>query len=393
MGGAGETADDEVAAWLRSVHLERYTQALAELGYERLNFFRGIDADELSELMETVQMARPHRRVFSDALAQIDGRTGASAPGGSAAAAATLSPHQQQAPQAAVLAQQPSGIRTVAGAGPLSPSAPPLEAALLPVSGGFSTATQSSSGSGRARAPPLSLQQGRRPKQPLCDRRRMGRCLCALGLAAVVLTGGLLAKWCMDTPGSLCRPGPACRHGNSTDHISCLCESGWEGSLCEERVPCFGVKCGEHGHCSWTPASRRGRCVCQNLWNGTQCEVFIPCIGVQCGSHGRCDDDSIVGEGKGKCICDLGWLGDRCETDECSGVKCGPRGKCAPVEPLCGTVSTGCGPQGNDPCDCPSECDPKTCKSRTDPSEVSEIRMHLCALHTQIPINGVLPRQ
>ena len=175
MGGAGETADDEVAAWLRSVHLERYTQALAELGYERLNFFRGIDADELSELMETVQMARPHRRVFSDALAQIDGRTGASAPGGSAAAAATLSPHQQQAPQAAVLAQQPSGIRTVAGAGPLSPSAPPLEAALLPVSGGFSTTTQSSSGSGRARAPPLSLQQGRRPKQPLCDRRRMGR--------------------------------------------------------------------------------------------------------------------------------------------------------------------------------------------------------------------------
>ena len=108
--------------------------------------------DELSELMESVQMARPHRRVFSDALAQIDGRTGAAAPGGTAAA--TLGPHQQQA---AVLAQQPSGIRTV------------------------------------------------------------GRCLCALGLAAVVLTGVLLAKRCMDTPGSLCRPGPVCRHGNSTD--------------------------------------------------------------------------------------------------------------------------------------------------------------------------------
>lgn len=326
-------AQGEVKSWLSTFQLERYGPQLENLGYDNLVFLRGIHADELAELMEQLQMPRPHARCFEAAVAQLNSQT-AAAP-----------------PQTLVFAQPVSEPSQVAVAAPQP--APML-------SGGF-TVQQSM-------ARPIGSP---RRKSPTCNSRCRARtkyALCLATVAAVAVTG---VHWCMTTPGSLCRPGPACKHGNSTDHVTCVCDAGWQGALCHQPIPCFGVKCGAHGRCHWSPTLHQGRCECEQNWNGTRCETYVPCVGVDCGPHGMCDHygRSPLQNGKAKCVCQLGWLGDRCDVDECSGVKCGAHGKCAPVEPMCGQVSTGCGPNGNDPCDCPSNCDPKTCKSLAHPSE------------------------
>eukprot|EP01052_Picozoa_sp_SAG31_P039843 SAG31_NODE_5615_length_2423_cov_2.452668_1_plen_558_part_00 len=63
--------------------------------------------------------------------------------------------------------------------------------------------------------------------------------------------------------------------------------------------PCFGVECGEHGHCD------DGTCRCEQGYSGRSCDVFDPCFGVDCGGHGHC-----VG---GSCVCEDNYTGASCE--------------------------------------------------------------------------------
>ena len=118
---------------------------------------------------------------------------------------------------------------------------------------------------------------------------------------------------------------------------SCICDSGWKGKMCEEKIPvdpCEDVECGEHGKCV------DGPCICDSGYTGNMCEEKIPvdpCDGVDCGSHGRCVD--------GPCICDSGWKGKMCEekipVDPCEDVECGEHGKCVDGPCICDSGYTG----------------------------------------------------
>eukprot|EP00808_Paulinella_micropora_P022825 g77586.t1 len=101
----------------------------------------------------------------------------------------------------------------------------------------------------------------------------------------------------------------------------CVCEDGWRGRSCDEKVPCGGEGCGGHGECIITMHStatkdaggllqsvRRSECLCASGWRGEHCEEEL--CPKQCGLNGTCD------QVKG-CLCSTGSWGQGCE-NSCS---------------------------------------------------------------------------
>jgi len=122
-----------------------------------------------------------------------------------------------------------------------------------------------------------------------------------------------------------CASNP-CRRGACVDQISsytCDCESGWTGKSCDvdinecESNPCVNGACIDDDD-MYT-------CVCSPGWTGVLCNVNVDeCASGPC-KHGECVDQV----NKYECRCDAGWSGTRCETDvnECASSPC-MRGVC-----------------------------------------------------------------
>eukprot|EP00057_Strongylocentrotus_purpuratus_P015751 XP_011670225.1 PREDICTED: fibropellin-3-like [Strongylocentrotus purpuratus] len=105
-----------------------------------------------------------------------------------------------------------------------------------------------------------------------------------------------------------------CLYGGSCiiglDSFSCMCQSGFTGSMCEEAInECTSNPCLNGGTCI------DGRalfiCLCSNEYNGTRCEglAINECTSNPCLNGGTCID----GSASFICLCSSGFIGTRCE--------------------------------------------------------------------------------
>jgi hypothetical protein len=58
-------------AWLSSINLDRYHGALVEEGYDELQFLKDADEDDITEIIETIGMKKPHIKTFLKNLALL----------------------------------------------------------------------------------------------------------------------------------------------------------------------------------------------------------------------------------------------------------------------------------------------------------------------------------
>ncbi|KAI8484625.1 hypothetical protein Bbelb_375660 [Branchiostoma belcheri] len=116
-----------------------------------------------------------------------------------------------------------------------------------------------------------------------------------------------------------CAASP-CVHGTCTvgdEGYTCICDSGWEGTHCEQVNDCASSPC-VHGTCTDGVASYT--CSCETGWGGTNCDQNLddcassPCV------HGTCTD----GVASYTCSCENGWTGNNCDqaTDDCASSPC-----------------------------------------------------------------------
>jgi len=145
----------------------------------------------------------------------------------------------------------------------------------------------------------------------------------------------------------------------------CDCLPGWEGPLCNDKMPCYGVTCQAHANCNLstgkcfcqegffepncdkcksgyiqypncyrdlcnlqpkpcqnggvcTQVAKTYSCKCLSGYSGVNCEKkdpVDPCLGVTCQLNATCQN--------GTCVCDAGWLPPGCDKpDLCLGVVC-----------------------------------------------------------------------
>ena len=125
----------------------------------------------------------------------------------------------------------------------------------------------------------------------------------------------------------------------------CVCESGFEGVLCEKRS--CPKDCSTHGVCD----SETGTCVCDEFFGHDDCGTEIRCEEKGC-EHGIC-------VGVNDCECDEGFTGEACELRKCATndveLQCSGHGTCNEEKSICDCVrgwgDSACGTQcPNDGC-------------------------------------------
>lgn len=94
-----------------------------------------------------------------------------------------------------------------------------------------------------------------------------------------------------------------CVNGVCTNENTCLCDVGFKGLHCnftETKGRCDPT-CGLHGHCHVNDS-----CVCEDGWGGRTCKDKITCE-VPCQNGGTC-----LARDTNECKCDMGWEGKYC---------------------------------------------------------------------------------
>lgn len=115
---------------------------------------------------------------------------------------------------------------------------------------------------------------------------------------------------------SPCQNGGVCSIKYSASSINgtpigfqCSCPLGWQGSLCEIRVPsvCDDSPCSNGGQCALTHSLTTYRCNCRRGWRGPTCDEIDYCSKYNnpCKNGATCHSTA---DGF-KCICDQGFTG------------------------------------------------------------------------------------
>eukprot|EP00736_Rhodelphis_marinus_P000437 Rmarinus@m.28936 len=122
--------------------------------------------------------------------------------------------------------------------------------------------------------------------------------------------------WQLDTCGESideCADNP-CDHGTCVDghlEFSCVCETGYSGSLCTIPDCSNFADCSEHGTCV-APDT----CACDCDASGANCYTGVDCgvpdceLRNDCSGHGYCSEPNV-------CTCDDGYNGNSCELLRC----------------------------------------------------------------------------
>ena len=115
-----------------------------------------------------------------------------------------------------------------------------------------------------------------------------------------------------------CRNGATCVNG--TGDFRCLCDVGFQGTLCEQEVDeCENEPCRNGGTCRDLIGTFK--CSCPPGTSGTRCEINVDeCLSFPCKNNGTCRD--LVGGFR--CMCVPGFTGRQCEADinECLSQPC-----------------------------------------------------------------------
>ena len=133
--------------------------------------------------------------------------------------------------------------------------------------------------------------------------------LCVIGAAV-----GLYFLIHTKTPPNQCVNN--CYDNGKCVNNSCLCNQGFYGDNCENKIVQCAQYCDINGECL-----KDGTCVCKPYWTGPACQDLTSCPvidGKICNDNGSCDETS------GKCNCKATYHQPKCEKDilcpnNCSG--------------------------------------------------------------------------
>jgi len=138
-----------------------------------------------------------------------------------------------------------------------------------------------------------------------------------------------------------------------------MCDSGWEGSMCDQKVcpsgGANGAQCSRRGTCLL------GTCACHAGFSGHECTVHAQsACPAACSGHGNC---AVVGNGQAVCLCHSNFVGVACmeQLAACPGG-CGGFGKCV-TNQLTNEPECACFP-GYSGLDCSVVC-PSNCSGGT----------------------------
>lgn len=128
---------------------------------------------------------------------------------------------------------------------------------------------------------------------------------------------------------SSCNNRGRCIQNLKTTQISCICDSGYHGEMCEMSNLCLNSKCQNGGTC-YPVAAVSYYCTCPPGLTGPRCERYTTpksCKFNVCKNGGNC---TISPGGLIQCACREGFIGNACEINKavCEGRSCNNRGVC-----------------------------------------------------------------
>ncbi|KAK2721506.1 protein crumbs-like [Artemia franciscana] len=130
---------------------------------------------------------------------------------------------------------------------------------------------------------------------------------------------------------STCLNDGFCQEDPSGNTTSCLCKTGFTGSICQNPVNerlCDNNPCQNDGTCHVSESGDKTECICPEGFAGLNCEVDLnECISSPCRNGGTCKD----GVNNYTCFCkNTGYEGRNCDVDvnECEANVCMNGGTC-----------------------------------------------------------------
>jgi len=126
--------------------------------------------------------------------------------------------------------------------------------------------------------------------------------------------------------GADCSTETCCHgHGSCEDPDTCVCDPGWGGDECGEKLICEDPDCSGHGTC------KNGVCVCKPGFLGANCSVPEGGCDPACGENGMCNPETKA------CVCAAGYTGVTCavQVQTCPNY-CSNKGLCLNGKCMCG---------------------------------------------------------
>ncbi|MEE6491388.1 hypothetical protein FKM82_016199 [Ascaphus truei] len=145
----------------------------------------------------------------------------------------------------------------------------------------------------------------------------------------------------------------------------CTCKAGWAGLHCNETCPhgYYGTNCQEPCLClnGGTCDSETGSCLCSHGFTGQHCSSYCPDgrYGANCSTPCECKNFLACSPIDGTCICKEGWQRGACSVPcpkgtwgfNCNGTcKCDNGASCSPITGLCFCTSGWSGDRCDQPC-------------------------------------------
>nr|XP_054759199.1 protein jagged-1b-like [Lytechinus pictus] len=150
--------------------------------------------------------------------------------------------------------------------------------------------------------------------------------LCQVIDSCTVTAGATSTGGPIQQPSNVCGPHGSCISLDNNGGFSCICDTGYTGLYCHERIDyCESNPCQNGGTCINSVSSIQ--CVCTPGWEGIFCNIGTDeCSATPCRNNGTCVDLHA----DFTCVCPKRWMGKSCNSLEshCDSSTCRNDGAC-----------------------------------------------------------------